>query len=139
MLSTLLERLKSRLGRGSDRPDPEPGGGEEGGSDTEPVASGLYRCPGCGEVYLNDAPHSCSSCDRLTVPADEARSRERDRARAEREREERAAEAREEGVREEAEHGQATAGNPRQEASQGRNRAGSWSRPSEGPGGNRRD
>jgi len=31
----------------------------------------LHQCPGCEEVYLNEQPHRCSACDRLTEPTGE--------------------------------------------------------------------
>lgn len=34
----------------------------------------VYECPGCGEVYLSEAPHTCSACGETTTavsPADD--------------------------------------------------------------------
>ncbi len=27
----------------------------------------IHECPGCGEVYLNDSEHRCSTCGETTV------------------------------------------------------------------------
>lgn len=44
-----------------DRPDTATDGG--------PPETGefVHECPGCGEVYLSDAPHRCSNCGETTT------------------------------------------------------------------------
>lgn len=52
-------------GVGSD-PDAER---PETATDGGPPETGdlVYECPGCGEVYLSEAPHRCSSCGETTA------------------------------------------------------------------------
>ncbi|QLD87665.1 hypothetical protein HWV07_00885 [Natronomonas salina] len=57
---------------GADATEERPEAATDGG----PPETGkhVYECPGCGEVYLNDAPHTCSNCGETTssvAPSDD--------------------------------------------------------------------
>lgn len=73
-----LRRLRAFFSDGS---DDGAGGDREAGqreaaTDGGPPETGelVYECPGCGEVYLSEAPHRCSSCGETTdavAPSDD--------------------------------------------------------------------
>ena len=52
-------------GVGSDQVPDQPEAATDGG----PPETGelVYECPGCGEVYLSEAPHRCSGCGETTA------------------------------------------------------------------------
>lgn len=65
----LLRRLLTGGGDGGDGADASDGR-PEAATDGGPPETGefVHECPGCGEVYLNDAPHPCSNCGETTTP-----------------------------------------------------------------------
>lgn len=60
-----LRSLISDGGTGADETAAQPETATDGG----PPETGefVHECPGCGEVYLSEAPHSCSSCGETTA------------------------------------------------------------------------
>jgi predicted RNA-binding Zn-ribbon protein involved in translation (DUF1610 family) len=66
--STVIDILKRMLQMTSvsDKKDGGQTNNERNGEQT----TLLYKCPGCGEVYIRESQHECSNCGEQTVPVE---------------------------------------------------------------------
>lgn len=64
-----LRALRSLFSPGGDAGSDGTTARPEAATDGGPPETGefVHECPGCGEVYLSEAPHSCSSCGETTA------------------------------------------------------------------------